>query len=226
MRVPDGHTESCALERILYDQPGAGHGSRCHGSTCHPAGARDSACHEGMGESFILEPAQGFNCIHQAARSFIAKIWSMAPGLWPWWYVCAKSFQSCLTLCDPMDCSLPGSAIHGILQVRILESCPPPEDLLNPGIEPVSLISSALAGGFLTPRATWEALALVEALRKMLVTQRDAHVSAGLQFGCHFQRNPLRDSLHLRDTQTAGLFSQEARTASPWTYCEQGVIPE
>ena len=121
MRVPDGHTESCALERIPYDQPGADHGSRCHGSTCHPAGARDSTCHEGMGESFILEPAQGFNCIHQAARSFIAKIWSTAPGLWPWWYVCAKSFQSCLTLCDPMDCSLPGSAIHGILQVRILE---------------------------------------------------------------------------------------------------------
>ena len=29
--------------------------------------------------------------------------------------------QSCLTLCDPMDCSLPGSTIHGIFQARILE---------------------------------------------------------------------------------------------------------
>ena len=29
--------------------------------------------------------------------------------------------QSCLTLCDPMDCSPPGSSIHGILQARILE---------------------------------------------------------------------------------------------------------
>ena len=29
--------------------------------------------------------------------------------------------QSCPTLCDPMDCSLPGSSIHGILQARILE---------------------------------------------------------------------------------------------------------
>ena len=28
--------------------------------------------------------------------------------------------QSCLTLCDPMDSSLPGSSVHGILQVRIL----------------------------------------------------------------------------------------------------------
>ena len=33
----------------------------------------------------------------------------------------AKSLQSCLTLCDPMDRSLPGSSVHGILQARILE---------------------------------------------------------------------------------------------------------
>ena len=33
----------------------------------------------------------------------------------------AKSLQSCLTLCDPRDCSLPGSSVHGILQARILE---------------------------------------------------------------------------------------------------------
>ena len=29
--------------------------------------------------------------------------------------------QSCPTLCDPVDCSLPGSSIHGILQARVLE---------------------------------------------------------------------------------------------------------
>ena len=33
----------------------------------------------------------------------------------------AKSLQSCLTLSDPMDCSLPGSSVHGILQARVLE---------------------------------------------------------------------------------------------------------
>ena len=33
--------------------------------------------------------------------------------------VYAKSLQSCLTLCDPMDCSPPGSSVHGILQARI-----------------------------------------------------------------------------------------------------------
>ena len=29
--------------------------------------------------------------------------------------------QSCMTLCDPMDCSLPGSSVHGIFQARIPE---------------------------------------------------------------------------------------------------------
>ena len=35
--------------------------------------------------------------------------------------VCAKLLQSCLTVCDPMDCSPPGSSVHGILQSSILE---------------------------------------------------------------------------------------------------------
>ena len=33
----------------------------------------------------------------------------------------AKSLQSCLTLSDPMDCSLPGSSIHGIFRATVLE---------------------------------------------------------------------------------------------------------
>ena len=33
----------------------------------------------------------------------------------------AKSLQSCLTLCDPMDYAPPGSSVHGIFQARILE---------------------------------------------------------------------------------------------------------
>ena len=32
-----------------------------------------------------------------------------------------KVSQSCLTLCDPLDCGPPGSSVHGILQARILE---------------------------------------------------------------------------------------------------------
>ena len=33
----------------------------------------------------------------------------------------AKSLQLCPTLCDTMDCNLPDSSVHGILQARILE---------------------------------------------------------------------------------------------------------
>ena len=38
-------------------------------------------------------------------------------------YVCvlAKLIQLCLTLCDSMDCNLPGFSVHGISQTRILE---------------------------------------------------------------------------------------------------------
>ena len=35
--------------------------------------------------------------------------------------MCTKLLQSCLTLCDPLGCSLPGFSVHGILQARILE---------------------------------------------------------------------------------------------------------
>ena len=54
--------------------------------------------------------------------------------------MCVLVTQLCLTLCDPMDCSLPGSSVHGILQARILEWLPflSPGDLPDPGIEPAS----------------------------------------------------------------------------------------
>ena len=70
--------------------------------------------------------------------------------------VCAESLQSCLTLRDPGDCSPPGSSVRGILQARVLEcvAMPSAGDLPDPGIEPTSLTSPALAGGFFTASAT------------------------------------------------------------------------
>ena len=52
----------------------------------------------------------------------------------------AKSPQPCLTLCDAMDCSPPGSSVHGISQARILSGLPfpSPGDLPDPGIQPRS----------------------------------------------------------------------------------------
>ena len=71
---------------------------------------------------------------------------------------CSDS-QLCLTLCDPMDCSLPGSSVHGILQVRILElvaiassrRSSRPRDRIHISLSP------ALADGFFVTSATWKA---------------------------------------------------------------------
>ena len=56
--------------------------------------------------------------------------------------------QSCPTLCDPMDCSLPGSSVHGIFQARILEwiAIPFSRGSSNPGIKPgfLALLADAL----------------------------------------------------------------------------------
>ena len=42
----------------------------------------------------------------------------------------AKSLQPCPTLCNPMDCSLPGSSIHGIFRATVLEWVPFPSPIL------------------------------------------------------------------------------------------------
>ena len=66
--------------------------------------------------------------------------------------------QLCPTLCDPKDYSSPVSSVHGNFQARILKPFPSLGDLLDQGIEPVSLASPALAGGFFITSTTWEAL--------------------------------------------------------------------
>ena len=68
--------------------------------------------------------------------------------------------QSCPTLCNPMDCSLPGSSVHGIFQARILEwvAISFSRRSPNPGIKPES---PALQGRFFTAWATRQVLILL-----------------------------------------------------------------
>ena len=56
--------------------------------------------------------------------------------------------QPCL--CNPVDGSLPDFSLHNIFQARILDPFPSPEDFPDPGTEPTSLASLALAGRFFT----------------------------------------------------------------------------
>ena len=74
----------------------------------------------------------------------------------------AKLLLLCLTLCSPLDCSLPGSSAHGILQARIMkwvaisfsQGIFPTQ---RSGTEPVSLMFPSLAGWFFSTSTIWEA---------------------------------------------------------------------
>ena len=79
--------------------------------------------------------------------------------------------QSCPTLCDPTDCSLPSSSVHGILQARSALPFPSPGDLPNPGAEPGS--------------PAWQAGSLPSELQRSLVLghQKDA-ARWELHWGC------------------------------------------
>ena len=74
---------------------------------------------------------------------------------------CAKSLQSCLVLCNPMDYGPPASSVYRILQARILEwvAMPSSKGSAQPRDRTfISFMFPALAGGFFTASATWEAM--------------------------------------------------------------------
>ena len=106
-------------------------------------------------------------CLHipifTVALFQIIKTWKLPKGLWMnerinkcymcmcgcvrvW--VCVLSY---VQLCDPMDCSLPGSSVHEIVQARIFDwvALFYSREYFQP-IEPASLVPPALAGGFIT----------------------------------------------------------------------------
>ena len=71
--------------------------------------------------------------------------------------ICVLVTQSCLTLCDPMDCSPVGSSVHGILQARILEWVA--ISFSRGSSEPRDQTQvSCIVGSFFTDWATREAL--------------------------------------------------------------------
>ena len=67
--------------------------------------------------------------------------------------LCMLSHFGHIPLCDPMDCSTPGSALMGFSRQEYWSGLPFPfpESLPDPGVEPTSLMSPAWAGGFFTP---------------------------------------------------------------------------
>ena len=64
---------------------------------------------------------------------------------------------SCPTLCDPMDCGLPGSSVHGILQARRPELVAISSSRGSSRTRDGTHISHAFSGGFFTASTPWEA---------------------------------------------------------------------
>ena len=91
---------------------------------------------------------------------------------------CAVTPVVCLCVAPQ---TLPASPVHGILQARTLArlSRPPPEDLPDPGTEPVSLTSPVLAGGFFTTSSTRDAHLFTG---RMLKSQSRRPTAPSLQF--------------------------------------------
>ena len=73
--------------------------------------------------------------------------------------MCTESLQSCPTPCDPVDCSPPLLWPWNSAGKQTGVGCYalPPGDPPSPGIEPAALKSPAMAVGFFTTSATWEA---------------------------------------------------------------------
>ena len=93
---------------------------------------------------------------------------------------CGKSLQSCLILCNPMDCSLPGSCPWdspgknaGVYCHALVQGIFPTQ---GSNISCISLTSPALAGGFFTTNATWKALPDTLLFTKLQAFFRFPHV--------------------------------------------------
>ena len=71
--------------------------------------------------------------------------------------VCSQLLQLCPTLCNPMDCSPPGSSV-GLSQQEYWRElpCPPPGELPDAEIELTSAVAPALAGKFFTTEPPWK----------------------------------------------------------------------
>ena len=70
--------------------------------------------------------------------------YTMIQPLWNSLCACAKLLQLCSALFDSMDCSLPGSSVHEILQARILESAAMPSSIGNRLVVPQNVKNAVI----------------------------------------------------------------------------------
>ena len=100
-----------------------------------------------------------------------------------WWYTHVQLLQSCLTAWTVAH-QAPLSMGFSRQEYWSELPFPPPGDLPNPGIELVSLVSPALAGGFFTISMTWEAHRMVVLLFKRLYFRDAEEIFTYEMIGC------------------------------------------
>ena len=108
-----------------------------------------SVLHAGLGQGGIVLRILFGNLHLSLTGQFLAYRYPLVTARWPRvpLRACMLSYSVVSDSYDPMDCSPPGSSVHGIFQARILEwvaiFSSGVEDLPNSGIEPTSLVSPA-----------------------------------------------------------------------------------
>ena len=125
---------------------------------------------------------------------------------------CCPVFQLCLTFCDLMDCSPPGSSVPGILQARMLEWVAIfllQGNLPDSGIEPASPVSP-------TPQVNW-------AIREALCPLRDRHFCAHLPH-CIPLHLPYLLTLPVGEPPAPGAGSQCLRVWEPAPPCSHPLL--
>ena len=138
----------------------------------------------------------------------------------------AKSLRSCLTLCDPTDCSPPGSSLCGILQARRLEWVAVLQQIfLTHGSNLCLLTLSALAGGFFTTNATWEAHPISHFSPNGSPHQGLQNRLSRLPVSRDISRGRCRDySLETGEIKAVSKFSQKTRWDSVQRFCGQPKV--
>ena len=140
------------------------------------------------------------------------------------WDACV---QSCSTLCEPVDCSLPGSSVHGILQASTLEWVALLSSkgiYLTQGSNMLSLTSPASAGGFFTTSTTLEVQTTTTSLRKTVLRMSGVG-QVVISYHCW---GVAKQTLQNRKGETfISLPAKENKTLVPWirgTEARGGVI--
>ena len=94
-------------------------------------------------------PQKGISVVSLLYKQHFHNVWSLVKVL---------TVHSCPTLCDPMDCSPPGSSVHGILQARILEWVAIPFSRASSQLRDQTQVS-CIASGFFTTEQEFGCLA-------------------------------------------------------------------